>query len=181
MVVVWMFITQVLAADHSCQQAVARLNAWRVAQGLRRVSSDTTSYCKARIKLPVELFGRLLNWTASKCEEVRSDAWLFHERVVEMVDGWTVTMADTAKNQRAYLQMSCHKPGCGFPIARMVGIFSLATVRSRTWPLVPTRANRQARPHCLEGFWIMFLQAQSYWQTATMQPTGYWPLVRCAG
>ncbi len=127
MVVVWMFITQVLAADHSCQQAVARLNAWRVAQGLRRVSSDTTSYCKARIKLPVELFERLLNWTASKCEEVRSDAWLFHERVVEMVDGWTVTMADTAKNQRAYLQMSCHKPGCGFPIARMVGIFSLAT------------------------------------------------------
>ncbi len=33
MVVVWMFITQVLAADHSCQQAVARLNAWRIAQG----------------------------------------------------------------------------------------------------------------------------------------------------
>ncbi len=23
--------------------------------------------------------------------------------------------------------MACHKPGCGFPIARMVGIFSLAT------------------------------------------------------
>ncbi len=127
MVVVWMFITQVLAADHSCQQAVARLNAWRIAQGLTRVSSETTSYCKARLRLPVKLFKQLLSWTASKCEDVRSEAWLFHDRVVEMVDGWTVTMADTAKNQRAYPQMACHKPGCGFPIARMVGIFSLAT------------------------------------------------------
>lgn len=127
MIVVWMFITQVLAADHSCQQAVTRLNAWRVARGLKRVSSETTSYCKARLKLPEELFARLLGWTASKCEEVRSNAWLFHGRAVEMVDGWTVTMADTAKNQSVYPQMACHKPGCGFPIARMVGIFSLAT------------------------------------------------------
>lgn len=127
MVVVWMFITQVLAADHSCQQAVTRLNAWRIARGLKRLSSETTSYCKARLKLPVELFERLLSWTASKCEKVRSDAWLFHGRRVELVDGWTVTMADTANNQRVFPQMACHKPGCGFPIARMVGVFSLAT------------------------------------------------------
>lgn len=127
MVVVWMFITQVFSADHSCQQAVTRLNAWRVARGLKRVSSDTTAYCKARGRLPEQLFERLLAWTARKCEEVRSDAWLFHERIVEMVDGWTVTMADTEENQEAYPQMASHKPGCGFPIARMIGVFSLAT------------------------------------------------------
>ena len=33
MVVVWMFITQVLSKDHSCQQAVTRFNAWRVTRG----------------------------------------------------------------------------------------------------------------------------------------------------
>src|SRR6476660_9006094 len=43
MVVVWMFITQVLSKDHSCQQAVTRLNAWRVARGVETVSSETTS------------------------------------------------------------------------------------------------------------------------------------------
>jgi hypothetical protein len=127
MVVVWMFITQVLSADHSCQQAVTRLNAWRITRGLQRVSSETTSYCKARCRLPEELFEHLLAWTARKCEEVISEAWLFHERIVEMVDGWTVTMADTDENQKAYPQMPCHKPGCGFPIARMVGVFSLAS------------------------------------------------------
>jgi hypothetical protein len=44
-----------------------------------------------------------------------------------MVDGWTVTMADTEENQEEYPQMACHKRGCGFPIARMIGVFSLAT------------------------------------------------------
>jgi hypothetical protein len=127
MVVVWMFITQVLARDHSCQQAVTRLNAWRVACGLAKVSSETTSYCKARGRLPEELFERLLAWTARKCEEITSEAWLFQGRIVEMVDGWTVTMADTLENQQEYPQPSNQKPGCGFPIARMIGIFSLAT------------------------------------------------------
>jgi putative transposase len=105
MAVVWMFITQVLSADHSCQQAVTRLNAWRIARGLERVSSETTSYCKARCRLPEELFERLLAWTSRKCEQVSCDTWLFHERIVEMVDGWTVTMADTQENQQEYPQM----------------------------------------------------------------------------
>lgn len=56
-----------------------------------------------------------------------NDATLFRGRIVEMVDGWTVTMADTNVNQQAYPQMKSQKPGCGFPIARMVGVFSLAT------------------------------------------------------
>ncbi|WP_231603699.1 hypothetical protein [Neorhodopirellula pilleata] len=36
-------------------------------------------------------------------------------------------MADTDENQEAYPQMASQKPGCGYPIARMVGVFSLAT------------------------------------------------------
>lgn len=127
MVVIWMFISQVLSADHSCQQAVTRLNAYRIARGLKKVSSKTTAYCKARCRLPEVLFERLLRWTSMRCEEVSSEAWLFHHRIVEMVDGWTVTMADTKANQKEYRQMSNQKPGCGFPIARMIGVFSLAT------------------------------------------------------
>ena len=90
-------------------------------------SSTTTAYCKARCRLPEELFERLLTWTSSRCEEVASDKWMFNDRVVEMVDGWTVTMADTEENQNEYPQLNSQRPGCGFPIARMVGVFSLAT------------------------------------------------------
>lgn len=127
MITVWMFVTQVISADKSCQKAVTRFNVWRVAKGLPRVSSETTSYCKARCRLPEELFERLLRWTATRCEEATNDTWLFCNRVVEMVDGWTVTMADSEENQEEYPQMASQKPGCGFPIARMIGVFSLAT------------------------------------------------------
>jgi DUF917 family protein len=44
-----------------------------------------------------------------------------------MVDGCTVTMADTDENQEAYPQIKKQRRGCGFPIARMVQVFSLAT------------------------------------------------------
>jgi hypothetical protein len=127
MIVLWMFITQVLSADHSCQQAVTRLNAWRVARGLLKVSSETTAYCKARCRLPEQLFERLLTSTSKRCEQAASEAWLFHGRIVEMVDGWTLTMADTDENQEEYPQMTSQRRGCGFPVARMIGVFSLAT------------------------------------------------------
>lgn len=146
MEVVWMFITQVLSPDHSCQQAVTRLNAWRVARGLSSVSSETTSYCKARCRLPEELFERLLAWTARKCEEVTNEAWLFQGRIVEMVDGWTVTMADTQENQAEYPQMSCHKPGCGFPIARMIGVFSLAGGAINHMAIGPHKGKQTSEP-----------------------------------
>ncbi|WP_246109582.1 hypothetical protein [Roseimaritima multifibrata] len=139
MVVVWMFVSQVLSADHSCQQAVTRFNAWRVARGLARVSSETTSYRKARGKLPEQLFERLLAWTSKRCDEATNGAWLFKGRLVEMVDGWTVTMADTKENQQQYPQMKSQKPGCGFPIARMIGVFSLATGSIQFNVLAPYR------------------------------------------
>ena len=42
------------------------------------------------------------------------------------MDGSTITMPDTPANQAAYPQMKAQKPGCGFPIARILVIFSLS-------------------------------------------------------
>lgn len=54
-VTLWAFLSQVLSADHSCRDAVGRVLAWRVAQGKSPCSTDTTSDCEARRRLPVEL------------------------------------------------------------------------------------------------------------------------------
>jgi hypothetical protein len=48
-------------------------------------------------------------------------------RNVKVVDGSTVSMPDTIENQKAYPQPKSQKPGCGFPIAKIGVIFSLAT------------------------------------------------------
>src|SRR5438874_2478732 len=58
-ITLWVFLSQLLDADHSCRQAVARLLAWRTAQDLRTCSPDNSGYCKARVRLPEELFARL--------------------------------------------------------------------------------------------------------------------------
>jgi hypothetical protein len=43
------------------------------------------------------------------------------------VDGSSLSMPDTAANQKRYPQPRGQKPGCGFPVMRLVVVFSLAT------------------------------------------------------
>src|SRR5262245_23333669 len=56
LVTLWVFLGQVLSADHSCRAAVARLIAHRVSHGQRTCSSETGAYCQARKRLPEKFF-----------------------------------------------------------------------------------------------------------------------------
>jgi hypothetical protein len=56
MIVVWMFITQVLSKDHSCQQAGHAFQCVACRPRTLKVSGVTTAYCKARCRLSEELF-----------------------------------------------------------------------------------------------------------------------------
>ena len=42
-ITMWMFIGQVLSHDHSCRDAISRLNVWRVANGKRPCDSDSSA------------------------------------------------------------------------------------------------------------------------------------------
>jgi hypothetical protein len=46
---------------------------------------------------------------------------------VKVIDGTSVSLPDSRKNQRAYPQPGGQQPGCGFPLLKIVGVFSLAT------------------------------------------------------
>jgi Transposase DDE domain len=122
-----LFLGQVLSDDHSCRAVVARLLAWRAARGLPKCSPDTGAYCKARRRLPDSVLPRLVRESADRHETHQSPDWLFHGRRVVIVDGSTASMPDTPANQRAFPQHSNQKRGCGFPIARIVVLLSLAT------------------------------------------------------
>ena len=52
LVTLWVFLGQVLSADHSCRAAVARLLAHRLARGQGPCSARTGAYCQARQRLP---------------------------------------------------------------------------------------------------------------------------------
>jgi putative transposase len=125
-VTVWVFLAQCLSPDHSCRDAVARLIAWRLGRGLRRCSADTGTYCTARNDLPEEACHQLMRETGQRTQLDAPAEWLWWGHRVMSVDGSTLTMPDTKANQAEYPQMAGQKPGCGFPIARIVVVFSLA-------------------------------------------------------
>ena len=125
-VTVWVFLSQCLSPDHSCRDAVARLIAWRVARDLKPCSAETGAYCTARADLPEEACYQLVRDTGSEVEAEAPENWLWHDRRVRVLDGSTVTMPDTAANQAEYPQQSSQAPGCGFPIARILVVFSLS-------------------------------------------------------
>lgn len=125
-VTLWVFLAQVLSADHSCREAVARLNFWRLARNRCPCNPNTGSYCEARQRLPEPLFSELVRATGRELTSQADHAWHWLSRVVKVVDGSTVTMADTAANQKQYPQARTQALGVGLPIARIVVVFSLA-------------------------------------------------------
>ena len=76
--------------------------------------------------LPEEALHGLVRETGRQIEDESPETWFWHGRRVRVVDGSTITMPDTEENQAAYPQQKTQKPGCGFPIARILVIFSLS-------------------------------------------------------
>jgi Transposase DDE domain len=126
LVTLWVFLGQVLSADHSCRAAVARLLAHRLARGQRPCSAQTGAYCQARKRLPEEFFSSVACSVGRTLDEKVERRWLWQGRRVYLFDGTTVTMPDTPANQAAYPQVYNQQPGLGFPIARLGALISLA-------------------------------------------------------
>jgi len=126
LVTLWVFLGQVLSADHSCRAAVARLIAHRVARGQAPCSPETGAYCQARKRLPESFFADVARHTGRALEENVEPQWLWKGRRVYAYDGSSVTMPDTPANQAEYPQPAAQKPGLGFPLARIAAVFSLA-------------------------------------------------------
>lgn len=126
LVTLWVFLGQVLSADHSCRAAVARLVAHRLSHGARACSSKTGAYCQARERLPEEFFAAVTCSVGQTLDAQTEPQWLWKGRRVTMFDGTTVSMPDTPENQAEYPQPYNQKPGLGFPIARIGALTSLA-------------------------------------------------------
>ena len=56
LVTLWVFLGQVLSADHSCRAAVARLIAHRLSRGQSLCSAETGAYCQDRARIPRSVF-----------------------------------------------------------------------------------------------------------------------------
>lgn len=120
----WVFLSQVLSADHSCRGAVARFMAHRLSQGQPACSSKTGGYCQARKRLPMEFIANIARSIGRKLEDQAKKKWLWKGHHVYMFDGTTTLMPDTSENREAY--PFTFNQNEGLPPARVAAVFSLS-------------------------------------------------------
>ena len=120
------FLGQLLKRGAGCREADRRVKARCLDEGREAPDDNTSAYCQARARLPLDVLRqahqRLVDWQAG-----RGSTQLWQGRAVKLIDGCGYSMPDTAANRAVYPYAGCQQPGCGFPTAKLVGLFCLAT------------------------------------------------------
>jgi hypothetical protein len=122
-ITLWAWLHQALDKDKSCKNAVSHVVSSLAAH--IPPSTNTGAYCKARDRIKEILVLRLLHHTGKQLHQQNQILW--HGRRVCVVDGSTVTAADTEENQAQYPQPRTQADGCGFPMINIVAAFCLFT------------------------------------------------------
>ena len=123
----WAFLSQVMSPGSPCREIVRKVQAWHAARRLPVPSSSTGAYCQARSRLPLQSLHRIQAHSAKELQRAVRSEHLWLDRHVKVVDGTGVSMPDTPENQSVWPQPSNQSTGCGFPVAKLVGCFCLAS------------------------------------------------------
>jgi hypothetical protein len=121
------FIWQLLKPETACREVVRQVQALFRLKGWGRVKDGASAYCQARLRLPRERLEKALAEMAHQADRRAGEGGCLRGRPVKVVDGTTVLLADTPKNQKRYPQRPEQKPGCGFPLLKLVALFSLSS------------------------------------------------------
>jgi hypothetical protein len=122
-----LFVQQVVSKDRGCAGVVTVFNKNRKAENLKPVSTNTSSYCDARMRIPLALIETLVKQTSQFSTESVSPKDRWCERRVLLVDGYVVSAPDTPENQAVYAQPNSQQPGLGFPQIRVCTATCLKT------------------------------------------------------
>lgn len=123
----WCFCWQVLDSNRSCRAVLRQVQALFVLKRGPHLDESTSAYCQARSRLPLQPFQKGLQASAATADQLAQGLGRLAGRPVKVADGSTVLLADTPQNQATYPQPSAQQPGCGFPIMKLVLLFSMAS------------------------------------------------------
>lgn len=155
-VTLWTFLTQILSADHSCQNAVDKLLVFLLTSGSKPCSSDTGPYCKARSRLTEPFISRLAQEVGERLHANGPKAGFLGGRPVKLIDGCTVSMPDTSANQEIYPQPKTQKKGLGFPIARLLAVISFHSGAVLDLAIGPYKGKGTGENALLRSVWDQF-------------------------
>jgi len=122
----WAFLFQVLWPSCGCREVVRKVQAcWR---GRKAFAAGSAASCMARARLPLAMLEGRFATLATTLERrlLDGERWL-GERHVKILDGTGLSMPDTPANQKRWPQPGAQKPGCGFPVLRLAGLFCMGS------------------------------------------------------
>jgi hypothetical protein len=144
------FVWQMLKPGTPCREVVRQVQALFRLHGQGPVDEGDSAYVQARQRLPRTRMEQALDSTAQVADARAGSGGQLRGRPVKVVDGSTVQLADTPKNQKRYPQPSTQKRGCGFPVMKLAVLFSLA---SGAVARVLTGSLRHHDLRLLRGLW----------------------------
>lgn len=121
--VFWAWIAQTLEGSASLSKGLGLIQSWARASGRKPPSGDTGGYCKGRQRLGEPFLEAVHARLCSQMRARAASANLWRGLRVLSIDGSSVQLDDTPQNQRAFPQPSSQKPGCGFPVMGIMGVY----------------------------------------------------------
>lgn len=121
----WCFLWQVLQPFTACRAVVRKAQAELETQN-RRIGENSSAYCQARARLPLALLHAGMQQSAACADRLAVSGVPNWQRPIKVVDATSFQMPDTPANRRKYHYPTGQKKGCGFPVMRVLAIFSLA-------------------------------------------------------
>jgi Transposase DDE domain len=132
---IYLFLLQILHGNTACQHTV-HFGQWNFTD---------SAYCAARKRLPLGVLRRLAEWIAERFRTTTTAASTWYGHRVWLLDGSSFSMPDTPELQAAFGQPGGQKKGCGFPVAKFLGLFDLATGMLLRVEPAPLRSHEMSR------------------------------------
>jgi Transposase DDE domain len=132
---VYLFILQILHGNTACQHAV-HFGQWNFTD---------SAYCAARKRLPLGVLRRLAARVAERVRTTTTAASTWRGHRVWLLDGSSFSMPDTPELQAAFGQPGGQRKGCGFPVAKFLALFDLATGMLLRVEPAPLRSHEMSR------------------------------------
>jgi hypothetical protein len=132
---VYLFILQILHGNTACHHT-AHFGRW---------AFTDSAYCAARKRLPLGVLRRLAGRVAERVRTTAMAASTWYGHRVWLLDGSSFSMPDTPELQAAFGQPGGQKKGCGFPVAKFLALFDLATGMLLRVEPAPLRSHEMSR------------------------------------
>jgi Transposase DDE domain len=126
-----LFLLQVLNGNTACQHVV-HYGRW---------AFSATAFCKARKRLPLRVLQSLVEMVAAGLRSATAESADWRGHRVWMIDGSGFSMPDVPELQAHFGSPSNQRPGCGFPVGHLVGLFDLATGMLLRMTISPMRVH----------------------------------------